>query len=63
MFGNITIDVVTRYATRSLILNMERVQLLWKWDENFIKLYDAVSKKTQFKNKDNEYSFFDYFQI
>ena len=45
MFGNITIDVVSRYATRSLILNMERGQILWKWDENFIKLYDAVSKK------------------
>ena len=40
-----TVDVVTRYATRSLILNMERGQLLWRWDENFMKLYDAVSKK------------------
>ncbi len=44
-YGNITVDVVSRYATRSLILNMEQGQILWRWDENFIKLYDAFSKK------------------
>lgn len=44
-FGSILIDVVARYATRSLILNMEKAQILWRWDEDFIKLYDASTKK------------------
>jgi len=44
-YGNIIIDVVSRYATRSLILNMEKGQILWRWEENFVKLYDAVNKK------------------
>lgn len=44
-FGNIIIDVTSRYATRSLILNMEGGQILWRWDENVIKLYDAIRKK------------------
>ena len=44
-YGNITVDVVSRYATRSLILNMERGQILWRWDENLLKVYDAVSQK------------------
>lgn len=44
-FGSIVVDVVSRYATRSLILNLEKAQILWRWDENFIKLYDANTKK------------------
>jgi predicted dehydrogenase len=44
-FGNMLIDVVSRYATRSLILNMEKAQLLWRWDTNYIKLYEAINKK------------------
>jgi predicted dehydrogenase len=45
VFGNTIVDVVSRYATRSLILNVERGQILWRWDEDFIKLYDASTKK------------------
>ena len=44
ILGNITIDVVARYALRSLILNMEKGQILWRWDENKIKLYEADNK-------------------
>jgi predicted dehydrogenase len=44
-FGNLLVDVTSRYATRSLILNMENGQVLWRWDENFVKLYDATTKK------------------
>jgi predicted dehydrogenase len=44
-YGNITVDVVSRYATRSLILNMERGQVLWRWDEDVVKLYDGVSQR------------------
>jgi predicted dehydrogenase len=42
-YGNMTVDVVSRYATRSLILNMELGQILWRWDEGVVKLYDGVS--------------------
>lgn len=45
VFGNMTIDVVSRYATRNLILNMEKGQTLWSWDEDKIKLYDAAKKE------------------
>ena len=44
-YGNMTVDVVSRYATRSLILNMERGQILWRWDETAVKLYDSVNGK------------------
>jgi predicted dehydrogenase len=44
-YGNMTVDVVSRYATRSLILNMERGQILWKWDENVVKFYDAINQR------------------
>jgi predicted dehydrogenase len=44
-YGDMTVDVVSRYATRSLILNMEYGQILWRWDENIVKLYDAVNQR------------------
>jgi len=44
-YGSITVDVVSRYATRSLILNMEYGQILWRWDDNIVKLYDAKKQK------------------
>ena len=44
-YGNLTVDVTSRYATRSLILNMERGQILWRWDENVVKVYDAVTRR------------------
>lgn len=40
-YGVLNVDVVCRYATRSLILNMENGQILWRWDEDLVKLYDA----------------------
>ena len=44
-YGNMTVDVVSRYATKNLILNMEQGQILWRWDENVVKLYDATSQR------------------
>lgn len=49
-YGNITIDVVSRYATRSLILNMEYGQILWRWDENVVKVYDAINQRWIYYN-------------
>ncbi|HLB27621.1 MAG TPA: hypothetical protein VJK47_00260, partial [Dehalococcoidales bacterium] len=44
-FGSMTVDVVSRYALRSLILNMERGQILWRWDESVVRLYDAANQR------------------
>jgi len=46
-FGSMIVDVVSRHATRDLILNMENGQILWRWDEDFIKLYDASVRQWQ----------------
>jgi hypothetical protein len=35
------VDVVARYALRRLVLNMERAQVQWSWDEKVVNLYDA----------------------
>jgi hypothetical protein len=43
--GTVVIDVVSRFATRSLIMNLERAQIRWNWEEKTIKLYDADKKE------------------
>lgn len=43
--GTIVVDVVSRFATRSLIMNLERAQIRWNWEEKTIKLYDADKKE------------------
>jgi predicted dehydrogenase len=45
VFGVLNVDVVSRYATRSLILNLEEGQILWRWDENVVKLYEAKKQR------------------
>ena len=45
VYGIMQVDVVSRYATRNLILNMEYGQILWRWDENVVKLYDAKNTR------------------
>lgn len=35
-----TIDVVSRSATRRLVINGDKKQLYWDWDDNQIKIYD-----------------------
>lgn len=39
--GSVIVDVAARFATRSLIINMEKAQLRWNWEEGIIKLYEA----------------------
>ncbi|MFQ5456319.1 MAG: aminotransferase class III-fold pyridoxal phosphate-dependent enzyme, partial [Nitrospirota bacterium] len=39
--GTMAVDVVSRFATRSLILNLEMAQIRWNWEEKVVKLYDA----------------------
>lgn len=43
--GTLIVDVVSRFATRSLILNLEKAQIRWNWEEKVIKLYDAENKR------------------
>lgn len=44
-FGTVVCDVVSRYATRSLLLNMEKGQLRWRWDEDWVSLYNATTSR------------------
>jgi predicted dehydrogenase len=44
-FGALTVDVASRFATRSLILNLENGQILWNWNEHQIKIYDAINQR------------------
>ena len=44
-YGTMVVDVVSRHSIRSLVLNMEKGQILWKWDEQVLKLYDAPNQK------------------
>ena len=37
---NLSVDVVSRYATRRLVINGDKKQLYWNWDENIIKIFD-----------------------
>ncbi len=42
---NISIDVVSRHATRKLLINGSDKQLVWNWDDNCIKIYDPKTEK------------------
>ena len=42
--GSMIVDVASRWATRHLILNFERGQLIWNWDDGFLKIYDSDKK-------------------
>ncbi|HUJ19460.1 MAG TPA: Gfo/Idh/MocA family oxidoreductase [Nitrospirota bacterium] len=45
--ATVTVDVVSRHATRRLLINGDRQQLVWDWDKNHISLFDpAVSRWT-----------------
>jgi predicted dehydrogenase len=38
----VTVDVVSRYATRRLVVNGSAKQLYWSWDENRVRVYDPA---------------------
>ena len=44
-YGSIMVDVVSRYALRNLILNMEEAHITWRWDENFIRVYEPANNR------------------
>jgi len=43
MIFNLSVDVVSRYATRRLVINGEKKQLYWNWDDNIIKVFDPTT--------------------
>ncbi len=43
--GSLTVDVVARYALRRLVLNLERAQVQWSWDEKTVRVYDAETQE------------------
>lgn len=42
---NLSVDVVSRHATRRLLINGDKKQLYWNWDDNMIKIFDPESKE------------------
>ena len=44
---NLSVDVVSRSATRKLVINGEKGQLLWDWNENLIRIFDAEMQDWQ----------------
>jgi predicted dehydrogenase len=45
--GTLLVDVVSRFATRCFILNLEGAQIRWNWEDKVVKLYDASKKEWQ----------------
>ncbi len=43
--GVIMVDVVSRFATRSLIVNLEKAQIRWNCEDSAVRLYDAENRK------------------
>lgn len=41
--ASVTVDVVSRHATRRLLINGSKGQLVWSWDDAAIKLFDGDS--------------------
>lgn len=43
--GTLLVDVASRYAVRNLVINMEQGQIMWRWDEPVVNVYDAKQQK------------------
>ncbi len=39
--GTLVVDVVSRFATRSLFLNLEKAHIRWNWEDKVVKVYEA----------------------
>lgn len=43
--ANLLVDVVSRYYIRTLVLNMERAQIQWRWDVPRVDLFEAETRR------------------
>ncbi|MFM6928211.1 MAG: Gfo/Idh/MocA family protein [Bdellovibrio sp.] len=43
--GQLMVDVVARFAQRRLIINMERAQLVWDWNDGKFTVYEADNNR------------------
>ena len=48
MTGTLLVDVVSRFATRSLIINFEEAQLRWEWENQKIEIYESAGREWKF---------------
>ncbi len=39
--GSVIVDVASRFATRSLIVNLEHAQIRWNWEDGIVKVFEA----------------------
>lgn len=46
VIGTVAVDVVSRFATRSLVLNFEKAQIRWNWEDAYYAVYEAEKKRT-----------------
>jgi len=46
-FGVLLVDVVARQAVRNLVVNLERGQLVWNWESQAVRIYDAHLKSSR----------------
>lgn len=45
--ATVTVDVVSRHATRRLLINGSKQQLAWSWDDSFIRVFDGATGQWQ----------------
>jgi predicted dehydrogenase len=45
MIFNLNVDVVSRFASRRLMINGDEKQLIWNWEDNLIKIFDPNEDK------------------
>ncbi|WP_413613341.1 Gfo/Idh/MocA family protein [Bdellovibrio sp. HCB-110] len=43
--GQLMVDVVARFAQRHLIINLERAQIVWNWNDGAFKVYQADNQR------------------
>lgn len=48
MIGGLLVDVVSRYPARNLIVNFQNGQIQWKWDEERLLVYNAITGKKDY---------------
>lgn len=43
--GAMIVDVASRYAVRNLVINLEKAQIQWRWDDGFFRIYEVDNSR------------------